>query len=178
MLLVRLPKEGLPLARKMPLGSNNTPQEAPRQQRGLRMERVQGTSREETRWLQVHTRTSQTAPRLWLPGPRPEAGLVETAPRLWLPGPWPEAGLVEIKQGPRCTALLPVPSSMPGPLPSGPQGACSLRQGISCREAGSPWDAAETRGPGSPASASFHNKPGSQLVEVTFPDGSPRSAVL
>ena len=162
MLLVRLPKKGLPLARKMPPGSNNILQEAPRQQRGLwwRESRARASRRHDgCRYIRGRARQRHGC---GYPGPGPTS---QTALRLWLPGPRPEAGLVEIKHGPRCTALPPVPSSLPGPLPLGPQGACSkggeplpLSGGISSREAGSPWDAAGTRGPGSPAFASFHRR--------------------
>lgn len=75
---------------------------------------------------------------------------------------------------------------LPGPLPSGPQGACSkggeplpLPRGISSREVGCPWDAAGTRGPGSPAFASFHRRHTPESAGgSTFPDGSPGSAAL
>lgn len=88
------------------------------------MERVQGTSLEETRWLQVHTRTSQTASRLWLPGPRPDepdsaAAVVTWAPaRGWISG---DKARTQV-YGPPARAQLPArPSALgaPGSLQQG-----------------------------------------------------------
>lgn len=158
MLLVRWTKEGLPLARKMPPGSNNTPQEAPRKQRGLCVERGRGTSREEMRWLQVHTRTSQTASRLWSPGPRPEAGLAEG------------------KHRPRCTALPHVPSSCQALCPRGPRepaaregNPCLYQEGFPPGKQGAPGTRRGHVGLGPQPSHPFtDDTPQSQLAEVPF----------